>query len=146
MKIYHTSSSLKTKSLAEKLAKQILREPNSKRAKLLSLEGDLGAGKTTFIQGFLKGAGYKGRVTSPTFIFMRRHVIKSPRYKNIFHVDAYRVRNEKDFKSLGFEKELNNPQNIFLVEWGGNIKSFLREAKVIRFEHGKKENERSIKF
>ena len=146
MQTYHTSSSLRTKSLGQKLAKQILREPNSKRAKLLSFVGDLGAGKTTFIQGFLKAAGYKGRVTSPTFIFMRRHAIKNKYYKNVFHVDAYRVRNEKDFKSLGFEKELNNPQNIFLVEWGGNIKTFLNGAKVIMFEHGKKENERSIKF
>lgn len=106
----------------------------------------MGSGKTTFVQGFLRGLGYKGRIASPTFVIWKRFGIKNPRFKNVYHVDAYRLKTSADLDPLGFKELLRDPQNIFLVEWAGNIKSILGKSKRIKFEHGKKENERKIKM
>lgn len=146
MKTYKTSSSEETKNLGEKLASSILKSKPEKRSKIVSLEGDLGAGKTTFVQGFLRGAGYKGRITSPTFIIWKRFGIKNPKYKNIYHVDAYRIKNARDLDVLGFKELLRDPQNIFVIEWAGNIKSILGKSIRVKFFHGKDESERKIKI
>lgn len=146
MKTWNTYSSEETRKLGEKLASSILKSKTDKRSKIVSLEGDLGAGKTTFVQGFLRGAGYKGRITSPTFILWKRFKIKNPRYKNIFHVDAYRIKNPRDLDVLGFKELLLQPENIFIIEWAGNIKSVLGKSTRVKFLHGKKETERKIKL
>lgn len=149
MRIYHSYSSDETKRLGEDVA-QILAGRKGRRAALVvALQGDLGAGKTTFVQGFLKGLGIKKRATSPTFVIMRRYKIPHPpsaiRHLFLHHMDAYRLRKPEDVTPLGFEKILNNPQNILLVEWPENIRGALpRSAVEIKFQHGKKENERKI--
>ena len=71
-----TSNSPKeTHKIAAKFAKQILRLKTKKNAVVLTLRGNLGAGKTTFLQGFAKGLGIKSKINSPTFIIMKRFKI-----------------------------------------------------------------------
>lgn len=146
MKTYPTYSSEETKELGKALASEIFKEGRKAKSVIVSLEGELGGGKTTFVQGFLRGAGYKGRVTSPTFILWKRFSIKRSGFKNIYHVDAYRIKDTSELDVLGFKELLRDPANIFLIEWAGNIKSVLGKSRRVKFEHGKKETERKIRF
>lgn len=151
MKIYRSSSSEETKRFAKRLARQILNSkfqiPKRKHALVFALSGELGAGKTTFVQGFFRGLGIKKRASSPTFIIMRRTAIRNKKFKNVFHVDAYRLKKTKNLEAIGFREVLANPENIVLIEWAENIKKILpKRTTWLRFEHGKKENERSLTF
>lgn len=112
-------------------------------AEVFALRGDLGAGKTTFTQGFLKGLGSKRRVTSPTFVLMRRHRLGGGR--NVFHIDAYRLKKPEHLAALDLDGILHEPRNIILIEWPESAKKFLPKNTIwVRFKYGKKENERTI--
>lgn len=120
---------------------------------VFALQGDLGAGKTTFAQGFLKGLGSKKRATSPTFVLMRRHRLSGSggthggvkKFKNAFHIDAYRLKKPEHLASLELDVIFNEPANIVLIEWPEQAKRFLpKHTTWIKFKYGKKENERTI--
>jgi len=135
-----------TKKFAGLLAKKILSRPYEKKlALVIGLSGDLGAGKTTFIQGFCRSIGIRKRITSPTFVLFKRFKVNNPRFANLYHIDCYRLKKPEELLKLGFKEILNNPQNIVLIEWAEKIKKILPK-KIIRisFEYGKKENERNI--
>ena len=146
MKTYRTYSSLETKQLGRRAAHELL-ERQGGRALVIALRGDLGAGKTTFTQGFLGALGITKRVPSPTFVIMKRYRIRHAHFANAHHMDAYRLRKADDAGPLGFDAILKDPQNIVLVEWPENITGALpRGTKNIRFTYGKKENERVIRY
>jgi tRNA threonylcarbamoyladenosine biosynthesis protein TsaE len=116
-----------------------------KNAAVFALQGDLGAGKTTFTQGFLKGLGSKKQVTSPTFILMRRHTLSNKKIKNVFHIDAYRLKRPEHLAALELDVILNEPGNVILIEWPEQAKKFLpKNTTWLKFKYGKKENERVI--
>lgn len=142
-----TSSALETKKLAAQLVKKLLRAPHKKnKAFIIKLNGELGAGKTTFTQGFAKALGISHRLTSPTFVIMRRYGLKkNNKYENLYHIDAYRMKQLKEMRPLNIREVLTNPKNIVLIEWAKNIEgSLLRGASSIKFAHGKTENERTL--
>lgn len=151
---YRSFSSDATKQFGELLAKRITEgAPGVARrtALVLALQGDLGAGKTTFTQGFFKGLGVKRRAVSPTFVIMRRYGIppgrKAPadRFTDIFHFDAYRLKKAEDMEVLEFGDVISNPHHIVLVEWPERIKGALPKSTIfLQFQYGKKENERKI--
>jgi tRNA threonylcarbamoyladenosine biosynthesis protein TsaE len=115
-------------------------------ALVLALRGDLGAGKTTFTQGFFRGLGIKKNPISPTFVIMRRYAIRNSEFRNVYHFDAYRLKKEEDMEVLEFGKIRSDPKNIILVEWPEKIQGALPRGTVrLNFIHGKKENERIIK-
>ncbi len=138
MKVISTSSK-STARLARILADEVAQTPS---LVVLGLVGDLGAGKTTFIKGLVKGLGVRGRITSPTFLIMRKfHGGK----RNIYHIDAYRV-GRGDLLKLGFKEALKSP-NIIVVEWADKVKGILPPGTIwIKLEHGKHENERQLTF
>jgi tRNA threonylcarbamoyladenosine biosynthesis protein TsaE len=116
-----------------------------KSAAIFALKGELGAGKTTFVQGFFKGLGIGKRTLSPTFIIMRRHALGKKR--NVFHIDAYRLKKAEDLRALDFGNIAADPRNIVLVEWADRIKKILPKGVVwLEFKYGKatREHERSI--
>ncbi len=126
-------------------ARALAKQKRYAHAAVFALQGELGAGKTTFVQGFLKGLGSKKRATSPTFVLMRRHALRGKKFKNIFHIDAYRLKNPNHMASLDLEVILNERHNIILIEWPGHAKKFLPKNTIwIKFKYGKKENERTI--
>lgn len=107
-------------------------------AVIIALYGELGSGKTTFVQGMAKGLGIKRRIISPTFVLVREHRIKNKelRIKNLYHVDLYRIKNDKDIGELGLEEIINDPQNIVAIEWAEKMGRFLPKKKWdIRFEY-----------
>ena len=145
---YRTSSSAETKKLGYDVARALA--AGQKTATTFALQGDLGAGKTTFVQGFLKGLGSKKRVTSPTFVLMRRHGLTGAtapqkKFKNIFHIDAYRLKKPEHMAALELSVILNQPGNIILIEWPEQAKNFLpKNTTWVKFEHGRGENQRII--
>lgn len=147
MTTYKSFSSIETKKLGARLAREVLKQKPKKEALVLGLDGNLGAGKTTFTQGFVGGLGVKSRVLSPTFIMMRRFAIKKRHFKNLYHVDCYRVKKPEELSVLGLRELFKDPQNIVLIEWPDRIKKLLPgRAMKINFNYGKKENERTITF
>ena len=117
-----------------------------KRALVIGLEGELGAGKTTFIKGFAKALGVKGKILSPTFVLMKTYKIADlpKNYKFLIHIDAYRLKDHRDLISLGLKEILANPQNIVLIEWSDRVRKILpRGYMKIHFDHIK-ENTRKI--
>ena len=107
-----------TQDIAEKYSKSI----NSPT--VISLVGDLGAGKTTFAKGFAKGLGIKELVTSPTFTIMNDY--KSGRL-NLYHFDMYRLSSKEEAEELGFAEyfDLRTLDGVCLVEWAENVKGLL---------------------
>ena len=152
MKIRSTSGA-QTKKIAADLAKKIL---NSTRyalhATVVALSGDLGAGKTTFVQGFAKALEIKHRIVSPTFLIFRNYKLnvkskKRHSFANFYHVDLYRIHDEKELDVLNFKSILHSPFNIAVIEWADKIKKLLPKNTIwVEFGHGQKENERNIQI
>jgi len=130
-KTFFTNSPGETKKLGKFLAQKIIRRnscsKSQKSAKILGLEGDLGGGKTTFLQGFAKGLGIKQKILSPTFIIMRRSRIQSPtsKYQNFYHIDCYRIKKPEEILDLRFKEIISNPNNIIAIEWIDKIKRII---------------------
>lgn len=116
MKAYITKSAEETKQVARNLAK--------KSHGIIALVGELGAGKTTFTQGFAGGLGIKDKIISPTFVLIRQHPIPTTK-KILYHIDLYRLEETKDIKNLGIQEIIDNPNNIILIEWAEKIRDLL---------------------
>ncbi len=147
-----SKSKTQTQKFAAKLAKQVLKAKSYKlKAQIIALHGDLGAGKTTFVQGLMKALGVKHRITSPTFLIIRKYEISTPlrrglvHYHHAYHLDLYRIQKSKELLDLGFKKMIQDPHAIILIEWPERIKNLLpKNLTWIVLKHGKKENERII--
>lgn len=135
-----SSSSRATGQAAKILAQEIKRTHS---LTVLGLTGDLGSGKTTFIKGLIKGLGVRQKITSPTFLIMKKFLVNKKR--SVYHVDAYRI-NKTNLLKLGFKKALKSP-NVVVVEWADRVRSVLPKNTIwIKLEHGQKENERYLTF
>jgi tRNA threonylcarbamoyladenosine biosynthesis protein TsaE len=141
-----TKSFEETQKLGEDFAKEILAAGLQANAVVLGLQGDLGAGKTTFLQGFSRGLGISEVVNSPTFVIMKRFELKNGAFKNFYHIDCYRLNSVEEIESLGFEEIIKSPENIVAVEWPERIESILpKQVTSISFDH-KEENIREIEI
>ena len=88
----------------------------------IALSGELGAGKTQFVRGLVRGLrGNPHAVSSPTFVLL--NVYDTGRLK-VFHLDAYRVRGAEDFDAIGFA-ELLEQGGVVVVEWADRVKELL---------------------
>ena len=143
MKTFVTKSFKETQQLGFDLAKKL------RGRDVVCLHGDLGSGKTTFIQGFAKGLGITKKIISPTFIIMRQYVIpdliRNPEIlkqvqddkrkggndkRNFFHVDLYRIESERDVEGLGLLEVMNDPDNIVVIEWPDKIEHLLPSKRI----------------
>ena len=103
------------------------KELGSKFAKLLKcgdtivLTGDLGAGKTMFVSGFLSFYGKENEACSPTFTIVNEHSLTNS--LKLFHFDVYRFDFEDEFTAIGGEEFFDN--GICIIEWGEKIKNLL---------------------
>lgn len=134
-----------TQKVASELAKKVLKLRVSKHAIVIALEGELGAGKTTFVKGFARALGIKAHVTSPTFLLMKSYKLKAKSYKLLVHIDAYRLKNHKELLPLGTKDTISDGKNIVLIEWSDRVKPILPARYIkIHFDHIAK-NIRKIK-
>jgi tRNA threonylcarbamoyladenosine biosynthesis protein TsaE len=143
-----THNSSQTKKLGSDFTRKIVRK-RTKKALVLGLKGDLGGGKTTFLQGFAKGLEIKQKILSPTFLILKRFKLSNQRrwqFKNFYHFDCYRIQKPKEILNLGFREIISDPKNIVAIEWADKIqKIMLRNTIWIKFEFID-ENKRKIKI
>lgn len=110
---------------------------------VVCLEGDLGAGKTTFAQALAAALGVTGRVTSPTFCIVQEH--RSPDGAVfLVHMDLYRLHGEEDVEAIGWEDYLAQGA-VIVVEWPERAGSLIPSgARHVVFRHGEDEESRKI--
>jgi len=132
-----TKNARETQRLGEKIGRRL------KKSAILALYGELGSGKTTFIQGLARGLGVEKRVISPTFVFVRQYPVTGGVF---YHVDLYRTEGVEDTEGLGLEEIFADPKAIVAIEWAEKIDKILpRERTDIFFEYSG-EKERKIKI
>lgn len=118
--------------LAERVL-DVLSSVSSTRAKVVLLDGDLGAGKTTFTKSFAEVLGIpKEDVHSPTFILKKEYVAKHGVFKKLVHIDAYRFMQPSEAKVLRLEQDLQEPETIIVVEWPSKM-SYLQSDVEVSF-------------
>jgi tRNA threonylcarbamoyladenosine biosynthesis protein TsaE len=121
--------------LGKASAKEILEKGLNKTAVVLALQGNLGGGKTTFLQGFAEELNIKDKILSPTFVILKHFGIADKIFSDFYHIDCYRVKNEKDLLELNFKKIISDPKNIVAIEWSERIKNKLpKSIVIIKFE------------
>ncbi len=129
---------LKDQGNLDALAKKIIaiaRRTDEDRAFVISLRGDLGSGKTTFTKAISKNLGVKDVVNSPTFVIMKRYDINFGRFKNLVHIDAYRLSGITDAKTIKLDEVFNSGENFVVIEWPERIIECLPHESVrIDFE------------
>ncbi len=131
---YLSYSVSQTKNLAKRLARKILKISLRKKAIIIALEGELGSGKTTFLQGFAQGLGIKNKILSPTFVIMKKFQVPSSKFQWFYHIDCYRIKKPKEILDLGFKKNITNLQNIVAVEWADKIQEILpKDTMILKF-------------
>lgn len=109
---------------------------------LICLFGPLGSGKTTFVQGFARGAGFRGNTASPTFGLLRQYPARRMR---IYHADFFRIES-RELANLGMEEWLQDPKGVCLIEWPEAANRLLPADRVeIAFAH-RKEGGRALRF
>ncbi|HEX8974106.1 MAG TPA: tRNA (adenosine(37)-N6)-threonylcarbamoyltransferase complex ATPase subunit type 1 TsaE [Patescibacteria group bacterium] len=124
MQTFVTTSALQTKKLGSMLAEEL------RGGEIICLTGDLGAGKTTFTQGLLKGLRIKGPYTSPTFVVIKNYKsnfkfkISNLKLLNVYHIDAYRI-GAKDLLDLGWKDFAGKKDSIVILEWPENVKKII---------------------
>jgi len=126
-----TSNYSETIDLGKSFAEEVLSSKKQKdKALIIALKGDLGAGKTTFMQGFAQGLKIKDNILSPTFIIFNRYSLKLDKFKNLYHFDCYRIEKEEEVINLEFEEIISNKENIVCIEWPENIKGVIPEDAI----------------
>jgi tRNA threonylcarbamoyladenosine biosynthesis protein TsaE len=115
--VFQTVSAEQTMAFAEKLGQTL------KKGDVLTLAGDLGAGKTTFTKGLAKGLGVTRTVNSPTFTIIKEYKGRLP----LYHMDVYRL--EDSDEDLGFEEYFSG-EGVSVVEWATFIKEYLPDERL----------------
>ena len=132
-----TRSPEETAALAERLGAA------AEAGTVLCLVGDLGAGKTLFTQGFARGLGVTGEVTSPTFALMNQYNGRLP----VTHFDLYRLEREEELDDIGFYEYAEDDRGVVLIEWADKFPDALPEPHIrLEIEQGETENERRLTF
>lgn|SRR3990172_1241634 len=141
-----TKSPEETQNLGKKIAANVSHG-------VYALSGQLGSGKTTFVQGFADGLGVTQRIISPTFILLRSYDVKSDsdvkgeNIKHFYHVDLYRLDDnlEEEIKNLGLPQIWSDKNSVVLIEWAEKIKNLLPQKTIwINFEYAPQDSRKII--
>lgn len=131
-------------------AKRVIGELQGRAGSVvLALHGELGAGKTTFVRALARELGVvESTVTSPTFVIMKRHeLVESAPFKNLIHIDAYRIESPDELRPLRFSELLEEEGNLIAIEWAERVADILPEDRLeITFAHTGVEDEREVSY
>ena len=136
------------------IAKEFLNKlkPVKSGATVVGLYGDLGAGKTTLTQAIGRLLKIKRKLNSPTYVIIKNYELQTTNYKKLFHIDAYRLKNEKELQQLGWDEIISNKEHLVFIEWPENIiKIMPKKHHEIHISHlsvqaGTKEGHRNFKI
>ena len=104
------------------------------KAKVLFLEGDLGAGKTTFTKELAGVLGItKEDVHSPTFILKKEYRSNHPSFKKLVHIDAYRFDSPEEAKVLKLTSDIEDASSLVVIEWPSKLGALIDEDMTIAF-------------
>lgn len=137
--IYISNSYEETLKTAENFAKTL------KAGDTLCMYGDLGAGKTAFVQGLAKGLGIDEPITSPTFTIVNEYSGALP----LYHFDVYRVADSDEMYEIGYEEYVYGDDGVCVIEWPQLIADILPEKRydiTISKDYDKGENYRTIEI
>lgn len=156
-----------TQKIARILAEEIKKTPHTS-AIVVALEGNLGAGKTTFAQGFAKAFGIQEKIKSPTFVLMKVYkirqktkdkkqklkqnkkqslVFRPSSFNHFVHIDCYRIESSEELMHLGFKDLVKDRGAVILVEWAERIEKFFDQKTLwIKFIHGENPSKRIIQI
>ncbi len=107
------------------------RLPAGRQATLITLSGELGAGKTAFTKAVAKAFGIKETVNSPTFVLEKIYLLphelggENPKFVRLIHIDAYRLEKGIDLAPLGFDELMQDAGNLILLEWPEKVSNAL---------------------
>lgn len=135
----------KTRAIAGSILRGSLKE--TREPVILALRGELGSGKTTFVQGLARELGLDEKIQSPTFILMKLYQLprRVKNFKHFIHIDAYRLQNISETRHLNLKSLLQDRDAVVVIEWAERIKKLVpKEALWIHFKHGKRTCERVI--
>lgn len=105
-------------------------------ATVVTLTGDLGAGKTTFVQKLATALGVREVVQSPTFTIFKIYDTEHKLFKTLVHMDAYRIEDISELRPLNFYEILKSPNTLFCIEWAEKIKAAIPTSAVsLTFDH-----------
>lgn len=114
------------------------------RAHIVGLQGDLGAGKTTFVQHLARELGVRESVTSPTFVIMQKYQTTHPVFTTLVHIDAYRLK-PGESETIGWSGVTEDPHSLVIVEWPTLLDAFPPDAQTLVFSVTSEE-ERSVEY
>ena len=122
-----TKSPSETQKWSERFAKKL------RGGDMVALYGELGSGKTTFVQGLARGLGVKRHIISPTFIIVRKYGMGIMNHesgiKSFYHVDLYRIENKNDLQGLGLEEIMKDKHSIVAIEWAEKVGELLPKTR-----------------
>lgn len=112
--------------------------PSSGHAAVVTLSGELGAGKTTFVQALARALGVIEPVTSPTFVLEKIYQLEGQRWERLIHIDAYRLKGAHELGALGWEELIAEKGNLIVLEWPERVEGAIPgDAVRIKFDiHG----------
>jgi tRNA threonylcarbamoyladenosine biosynthesis protein TsaE len=136
--------------LAEKVASVLASKKEKEhlaQATVILLEGDLGAGKTTFTKALAHTLGIdREAVHSPTFILKKEYKGKHPAWKRLVHVDAYRFTHPDEAKVLRLEDDMADPEALVVVEWPSRMAHLKSDMEIIFRAEDEKTREITIVY
>lgn len=130
---YNSRMTVEIRSL-EELAAEAARfarglEKNEGGATLVTLSGELGAGKTAFVKEVAKTFGVEDSVTSPTFVLEKIYTLARAPFKRLVHIDAYRLEGGNELTPLAIPELMRDSDNLILLEWPEKVADGLPQAQ-----------------
>lgn len=126
----HTKSAEETQIFGKKIGTNLIQKGRGEKATILALSGELGSGKSTFVQGLGKACGIPHRVLSPTFLVVREYTLSSTIFSHLYHIDLYKMEENADWANLGFDEIFTNPAHLVVIEWAERMKDLLPDKRI----------------
>jgi tRNA threonylcarbamoyladenosine biosynthesis protein TsaE len=115
----------------ERFAVFLLKEFSTQRPLVFALKGELGAGKTTFTKALASALGIQEKVSSPTFLLVRKYAVpKNKQFTHLVHIDAYRLHSGRELVALGLKEILARRENVVVIEWPEKVSRYLPSGTV----------------
>ena len=125
-----SSKEVNKEGLANEAEKLLFSLAPQSSATVVGLYGELGAGKTSFVQALAKILGVSQNVTSPTFVIEKIYKLDNSklnngRFNRLIHIDAYRLKDSRELKALDWDTIVSDPKNLIVIEWADTVEDIL---------------------